>query len=568
MLEAMQASGIELLVGYSGGGTGALIHEVAVSGMHNLNARTELSAAWISYGYNHVRRRAASACLFHCVGLLHAAPAIYAATLDSVPLFVMDIGLDSSLDLRDALQDSTANYIAVHPLGKYVRKVVVPDDLPLAVRQAVLSASTGRPGAAVLDLPYQVLVKPTETPAERLEMPAPPGAGIDAIDKTIDMLVAAENPVLLVGAGTQMSGAQSELVEFAELLGIPVTSTSWGGRGAIADDHPLFAGVVGSFGWVSANDVVQRSDCWLALGTTFSQITTGAWNIEKPSTVIQVDIDPLQLGKIFQPTLGVIGDIRVVLRQLIDRVKERQLARPATAELLALLADSRADWAVRNAELASEVSTPINQYHLIKKISDAFAGAIVVADSGGHAFMMYRSFQYRTETPMVAGGRYMSLGAALPMAIGAKLAAPERTVICYHGDGGFYYDFAELSTLSSQNIKVIVIVDNNGCLLANRQGMRLRGIENPWVDLPDTDFVGLAKAMGVDGERVTAPADIDAALERARQASGSYLIDVVTDPETRIKRGIKNVIPILTDRAPRQDASAHFAPPLEGSWPA
>jgi acetolactate synthase-1/2/3 large subunit len=162
----------------------------------------------------------------------------------------------------------------------------------------------------------------------------------------------------------------------------------------------------------------------------------------------------------------------------------------------------------------------------------------------------------------------MSLGAGLPVAIGAKLAAPERTVVCYHGDGGFYYDFAELSTLSDRGIKVIVIVDNNHCLYANRQGMRLWGIQNPWVDLPDTDFVGLAKSLGVPGERVTDPADIAPALERALSASGSYLIDVVTDPETRIKRAIKDVIPIITDRKPQQGAAAHFAPPLEGSWPA
>ena len=169
---------------------------------------------------------------------------------------------------------------------------------------------------------------------------------------------------------------------------------------------------------------------------------------------------------------------------------------------------------------------------------------------------------------MPLGSRYMSLGAGLPVAIGAKLAAPDRTVVCYHGDGGFYYDFAELSTLSERGIKVIVVIDNNHCLYANRQGMRMWGIQNPWVDLPDTDFVGVAKAMGVAGERVVEPAQIAPALKRALDAPGSYLIDVVTDPETRIKRAIKDVIPIITDRKPQQGASSHFAPPLQGSWPA
>ena len=169
---------------------------------------------------------------------------------------------------------------------------------------------------------------------------------------------------------------------------------------------------------------------------------------------------------------------------------------------------------------------------------------------------------------MAVGSRYMSLGAGLPVAIGAKLAAPERTVVCYHGDGGFYFDFAELATLSERRIKVIVIIDNNHCLVANRQGMLLWGIQNPWVDLPDTDFAGLAKALGVPGERVTDPADIGPALQRAIASPTSYLIDVVTDPETRIKRAIKDVIPIITDRKPQQGAAGHWAPPLQGSWPA
>lgn len=569
IVEALKASDVDLVIGYSGGGTGALIHQVAVSGLNNLNARTELAGAWVSYGYNRIKGRAASACLFHCVGMLHAAPAVYAAKLDSTPLVVMDVNLDSSLDLREGLQDSTGNYLAMQPLSKYIRKVVVSDDLPLAVRQAVLSASTGRPGPSVLDLPFQVLVRPTTCPAEHLELPEPPGTSAATLEKVSSLLRAARNPVILVGAGAHLSRASDEVREVAELLGIAVVSTSWGGRGVMSDDHPLFGGVVGSFGWVSANEIVQKADCWLAIGTSFSQMTTGAWNITKPDNVIQIDIDPNELGKIFQPKIGVVGDAKTVLRQLIDKVKADGSGKPASKDKLKVIADSKQHWHEYHNSLCRESGTPINQYYLIRQMADLLPeGTIVVGDSGGQAFMLYRSFRYKDPTPMVVGSRYMSLGAGLPIAIGAKLAAPERTVVCYHGDGGFYYDFAELSTLSERGIKVIVIIDNNHCLVANRQGMLMWGIQNPWVDLPDTDFVGLGKSFGVSGERVTDPADIAPALKRALAAPGSYLIDVVTDPETRIKRAIKDVIPIITDRKPQQGAAGHWAPPLQGSWPA
>jgi acetolactate synthase-1/2/3 large subunit len=192
----------------------------------------------------------------------------------------------------------------------------------------------------------------------------------------------------------------------------------------------------------------------------------------------------------------------------------------------------------------------------------------MVSDSGGHAFMLFRSFHYKEFTPMALGSRYMSLGAGLPVAIGAKLAEPDRTVVCYHGDGGFYYDFMELSTLAERKMKVIVILDNNHCLYANRQGMKMWGIQNPWCELPETtDFVALAKSLGVDGEQVTRPEDIAPALQRAVASEGSYIIDVVTDPETRIRRAIRDVIPILSDRQPPQSADGHPSPPLEQSWP-
>ena len=571
IVDTLHKCNVEMVFGYSGGGTGALIHQIAVSGMANMNGRTELAGAWMSYGYNRVKGRAASACVFHCVGTLHASPVVHAAKVDSTPFLLMDVNLDSALDMREGLQDSAAVYLALQPLSKYIRKVVVPDDLPLAVRQAVLTASTGRPGPSVLDLAFQVLVRPTDCVSEQLILPERPGASEATIDKVLQLVKHAKNPIFFVGAGVHLADASAELQELVELTGIPVASTSWGGRGLISDDHPLFAGVVGSFGWVSANDLVQKSDLWIAIGTSFSQMTTGAWNLNKPEKVVQIDIDPGQLGKIFQPTLGVVGDAKVILRQLIEQFKRTgfEIDDRGHEATVKAIASAKQEWHDYHNSLSSEGGAPINQYFLIKKMADAFpAGTIMVGDSGGQAFMLYRSFRYTDAAPMPLGSRYMSLGAGLPVAIGAKLAAPDRTVVCYHGDGGFYYDFAELSTLAERKIKVIVIIDNNHCLYANRQGMRLWGIQNPWVDLPETtDFVALAKALGVDGERVTDPADVAAALQRAIASEGSYIIDVITDPETRIRRAIRDVIPILSDRKPEQGADSHFSPPLQGGWP-
>jgi acetolactate synthase-1/2/3 large subunit len=572
IVQAMHACNIEIVFGYSGGGTGNIIHEIATTGLRNMNARTELAGAWMSYGYNRIRGRAASACLFHCVGILHASPVALAAKVDSTPLVLTYVSLDSALDLREGLQDSTEVFLALKPLAKYARKLVVADDAPLAIRQAVLHASTGRPGPSIVDFAFQSVIGSTRCTVEPLALPEPPGAAPEVADRILDAIRSAKRPVILAGGGVQRSGAARELEAFAEAVQVPVVSTSWGGRGLLADDHPLFGGVVGSFGWVAANTLVQEADLWVAVGTTFSQLTTGAWNLAKPTNVIHIDIDPHQLGKIFQPSLGVTADATTVLRQLHTAAKARgsALVTEETAKTRrAQVAEGQREWRKYLEELSKDGGRPINQYHLLKKMSDTLPkGTILVGDSGGQAYMLYRAFRFDESTPMVVGGRYQSLGAGLSIAAGAKLAAPDRTVVCYHGDGGFYYDAMELSTLAEQKIKIIVIIDNNHCLYANRQGMKLWGIQNPWVDLPETtDFVALAKSLGVNGEKVTNADDIVPALKRALASEGSYLIDVWTDPETRIRRAFRDVIPILTDRKPEQGVERHMSPPLEGSWP-
>lgn len=385
------------------------------------------------------------------------------------------------------------------------------------------------------------------------------------------MIRQAERPVLYVGAGVHLSDASSELTAFAEATGIPVVSTSWGGRGLLPDAHPLYVGASGNFGWRSANEILQAADLWVAVGTSFSQMSTGSWSLTKPDAVVHVDVDQYELAKIFEPTIAIQADAKNVLGQLAEIATEADVGGAATVhDTLSAwrtrTAESKASWLELMASLYDGTEVPINQYFLISQLSRYLPeDALVVGDSGNNAFGLYRSFEYKTVTPLATGGRYMSLGAGLPVAIGAKLAAPERTVVSYHGDGGFYYDMMELSTLVEHGLKVIVIIDNNHCLVANRSSARATGMDNPWVDLPQTtDFVTVAKGLGVDGERVERPEDIPAALERAVAHPSSYLLDVHTEPALRLVRAIPDIIPIVGDRTPKQ---GHLATVIEGSWP-
>ena len=563
--DALLASGVDTVFGYTGGSVAALTRSMFTSNLQTIGARTELGAAWMSYGYNRVKRRAASALVTWVVGALHASPALLGAKQDGTPFLHIVAENPPAMEGRDSLQDSVDLYPALLPLSKYNRKVTTAEDLPVIVRQAVKEASTGRFGPSVLHIAQTAMYEETTMAVEPLTLPTPPSPSSEDVAKTWDLITKAKQPVFYVGAGVHIADAAAELTELAELAGVPVVSTSWGGRGLLRDDHALYAGPSGSFGWTSANDILQGADFWLAIGTSFTQLSTGSWSLQKPETVVHVDIHAYEVGKFFNPTLGVVSDAKKFLRMLLDHARSVG-GGPETATWRNQLGAKKAAWIEAREEGYDGTEVPINQYFLIDTLSKELPeDSIVVGDSGANAFALYRAFEYKSVSPMVHGGRYMSLGLSLPAAIGAKLAAPERTVVSYHGDGGFYYDFAELATLTHHGIKVIVILDDNRALMANRAGAKAAGIPNPWAEVPeDTDFVKVAAGLGVAGEAVTAPEDLVPAIQRALASEGSYLIDVRTDRELRLGRALSDVIPVVGDRSPKK---GHLERVVQGSWP-
>lgn len=565
--QALIACDVEIVFGYAGGAVPHLARSLVSHDIPMFSARSELNAAWMSYGYNRAKRRAASGILTHHVGSLHCAPAIYGATQDGTPLLFMTMDNPPAMESRDGLQDAIEVYPALKPLAKYSRKVSDAGDLPVIVRQAVKSASEGKFGASVLVLPQTIMFQKSSVKVEPLTLPRRPSPANADIAAAWDLIAKAKQPVLYIGAGVHIADAAKELRAFAEATGIPVVSTSWGGRGVLPDDHELYAGASGAFGWKSGNTVLQDADLWVTVGASFSQMSTGSWTIRKPSNVVHVDVNEYEIGKIFQPTLGIHSDAKHFLQAMLaDSDSANAFDRTAIEAWRAEVAEIKSRFLVEMDSWADATAVPLNQYHVIRTMSEMLPkGTMVVGDSGGNAFALYRAFKYQEVTPLPTGGHYMSMGAGLPVAIGAKLADPTRTVVAYHGDGGFYYNLSELSILTERKIKVIVIIDDNGCLLANRAATKAMGMENPWADLPDTtDFVTVAKGFGVPGERVETPEDLPAAIQRALESETSYLLDVKTTEGLRIRRALEGIIPIVSDRTPK---FGHLDAVLDGSWP-
>lgn len=565
--QALISCDVEIIFGYAGGAVPHLARSLVSHGVPMFSGRSEITAAWMSYGYNRAKRRAASGILTHHVGSLHCAPVIYGATQDGTPLLFMSMDNPPAMESRDGLQDAIEVFPALKPLAKYSRKVGDAGDLPVVIRQAVKSASEGKFGASVLLFPQTIMFQKSSVKVEPLTLARRPSPANEDIAATWDLIAKAKKPVLYIGAGVHIADAAETLREFAETTGIPVVSTSWGGRGVLPDDHVLYAGASGAFGWKSGNMILQEADLWLTVGASFSQMSTGSWSIKKPDSIVHVDVNEYEIGKIIQPTLGIQSDAKHFLQALLDTLgKPDSFDSGALDDWRAHVVENKMRFLEEMDSWADASAVPLNQYHLIRTLSETLPkGTMVVGDSGGNAFALYRAFKYQEVTALPTGGHYMSMGAGLPVAIGAKLAAPEKTVVAYHGDGGFYYDLSELSILTERKIKVIVVIDNNGCLLANRSAMKAMGTENPWADLPDTtDFVMVAKGFGVPGESVEHPDDLVGAIQRALDSETSYVLDVKTTAGLRIRRALEGIIPVVSDRTPK---SGHLDAVLDGSWP-
>lgn len=434
---------------------------------------------------------------------------------------------------------------ALAPVTKWIGRIVEPEQAAAVTRTAFRMATAGRPGPVVVLCPSDVMGRAAEA-----EVYAEPGAdrfpsfrtraSRESVAAAAALLAGARRPVIIAGGGCILSQAWEQVLELAETCGIPV-ATTMAGRGAIADTHPLSAGVLGSStggrhgsGQV-ANQVLATADLAIIVGSRTGQIVTSDWTLPRPSTrIIHLDVDPAETGRNFRTDVALVGDARETLIDLLEHCREQRI-RPAVETTPAHLAALRAEWARGVEPLATSSAVPIRPERLLREISRVIdRSTLVVADASyvtGWALSHVASVRSGCTfiSPRGTGG----LGWGLPAAIGARLGDPARTVLCLTGDGGLGYVLGELETAARYRVKVAVVVFHNGSLAFQKHyEERLFGTSVE-CDLLDVDHAAVARALGAGGERVTAPGDIGPALRRALGAAGPYLVDAVIDPGAR-----------------------------------
>jgi len=478
--------------------------------------------------------------------------ALACAYLDSVPFLAVTGNIPTSQFNRGAFQELYRQYQADFPstVRAVCKRVFQPtrgEMVPLAIRQAWKTMVTGRPGPVVLDVPFDVF---KEAAAE--ETPKPEewnaniscrcGADPEGVRKAVDMLLAAERPVILVGQGVRYGGAAADLVRLAERVRIPVACSA-SGLGAIPSDHPLALGLVARNGMYQANHAARQADVLLALGVRFDDRTSSSWLpgysfTIPPTKLIHVDIDPDEIARNYPVALGLMADVRTFIGQLMAELDARAdvgAAAAARTKWLAAIDGYRKEWNAHVAPGFKDDASPINPQRAAAEIDRALPDdAILVSDIGIHHNWLLQYCQPKRPDSLIGCMGFGPMGFGVAGVLGAKLAAPERPCVGVVGDGAFFMHASVLGTAVEYDIPVGWVVWNNYAYASIRGLQRgyLGGRElatdfrHPKTGAPyNPDFAAMARSAGIDGVSVDRPADLAEAV-RAGIASGRpYLID-------------------------------------------
>jgi acetolactate synthase-1/2/3 large subunit len=508
--------------------------------IHRIHTHGEKSAAYMADGYARASGRP-GICMAQVVGALNLAAGLRDAWLAHSPVIAFTGGRDPKTKFRNVYQE-VDDVPAFEPVTKWNATVDAVERIPDMLRQAFRAAVSGNPGPVHLqfrgnegqvdqeeaDMQPQWETQFVRVPPFR---PEPDAASVRA---ALALLQQAEKPVIVAGGGVRASDAAKELVALAEKLQVPVV-TSLNGKDTIAAAHPLSAGVAGTYSRESANRTVAAADLVFFVGTSAGGMTTHFWAVPKVGVrAVQLDIDGEALGRNYPLAAAVNGDAKVALARMVAEADagtaQRRKAWLATVRGLC------DDYAAKYREMLGSDAVPMRPERICAELSRHTPDdAIVVVDTGHAGMWMGGMFDVRAGQAYIRSAGH--LGWAFPAGLGAKCACPERPVVTFTGDAGFWYHIAEVETAVRWRINAVTVVNNNGGGNQSKRGFdRAYGGQQTekarelWT-FGATDFARLAEDMGALGLRVEKAADFAPALARALAANRPAVIDVVTDIE-------------------------------------
>ena len=504
-----------------------------------LHVHSEKSAAYMADGYARVSHKPAI-CMAQIIGALNIAAGLRDAFLAHSPVIALTGGREPKTKFKKVYQEID-DMPAFEPVTKFNATIDDVNRFSDMMEQAFRVATSGSPGPVHLQFrgnEAQIDLEETEVEVtiNEINIQIPPHRPICAdrvLKKTLEAIQKASKPIIVAGGGARHSGCSKELLTFAEKLSIPI-ATSLNGKDLINSNHPLSCGVVGTYSRESANLSVKEADLVIFIGSETGSMTTHFWAVPSSKVrVIQIDIEPENLGRNYNLEVAIHGDAKVVLERMTKLADSKNF--PERTEWLSLITKLRSDWYNKYQPLMESDAKPIRPERLCQEISNAAPkNAVFVVDTGHAGMWMGGMFDltHSEQTYIRSAGH---LGWAFPASLGAKCALPDKPVICFTGDAGFWYHIAEIEVAVRWNINTIVIVNNNSGGNQSKRGFdRAYGGEQTeegrqlWT-FNNINFAAIAENIGAVGIRVENAKEIKPAIEKAIELNKPVIIDVVTD---------------------------------------
>ena len=526
--------GVKDVFGYPGGAILPAYDALRKFPIRHVLVRHEQGAAHMADGYSRASGKVGVAIATSGPGATNLVTGIATAMLDSIPIVCITGNVSSKVLGTDAFQEVDITGITL-PVTKHNILVNKAEDLAHALRYAFQIARSGRPGPVLVDITKDAQQATAEFDFEAAK-PRPyrphPMLHVDdsGLAQAAELIRNSKRPVILAGHGVMESGAMEQVRTLAERAEIPVGLTLLG-LGGFPASHPLSLGMMGMHGEAWVNHAIQEADLLIACGMRFDDRVTGTLSTyATKAKKIHIEVDPAELNKNVKVDVALVGDLREVLEQLLPRISGRD-----GSTWLKTIEASKGAVAVRDINNLPD-SGHLYAAHVMHDLWRMTGGnAVVVTDVGQHQMWEAQYFHHEQPRTLITSGGLGTMGFALPAAIGAKFACPEKEVWVVAGDGGFQMTAAELATIVQEKIKINIAVINNGYLGMVRQWQEFFYERNyEATPLVSPDFVKLADAHGIPGRAVRKRSEVDAAVKAARSASGAYLLNFMVEKEDSV----------------------------------
>ncbi len=540
IVQALVDEGVEYIFGYPGG---AVLHIYDAlfkqDKIEHILVRHEQAAGHMADAYSRVTGKTGVVLATSGPGATNTVTAIATAFMDSIPMVVLAGQVPSGLIGDDAFQECDMIGIS-RPIVKHSFQVRDPKEIPTIIKKAFFVASSGRPGPVVVDIP-----KDMTNPADKFAYHMPDSVNIRSyqptlkghsgqIKKAVETLLSAKRPVIYAGGGVVLGNASDELTQLAKLLNLPVTNTLMG-LGCFAGSDSQFVGMLGMHGAYEANMTMHHSDVILAVGARFDDRVTN--NVKKfcpNATIIHIDVDPASISKTINAHIPIVGDVKPVLMEMLAILQssQKRLDEHALSDWWGQINEWRKRHGLCYDQDGDGELHTIKPQRVVETLYKLTNGkAIITSDVGQHQMFAALYYKYDSPRQWLNSGGLGTMGVGLPYAMAAKLAFPEKTVVCITGEGSIQMNIQELSTCLQYNLPVKILNLNNAQLGMVKQWQDMlyeaRHAQSYMKSLPD--FVKLAESYGHKGVKITNSATMEAELKAALEMDGLVFIDVYVD---------------------------------------